>query len=113
MIVWKGWGILILPIVALCVAPLQFLTVEWLNFPEQSLPANLALIVGFFLSAIIIWFLGKRLNSKTAERVFVDKESGQEFKLGPQHSFFYIRMEYWAFILPVIAVIIFIARLVG
>lgn len=113
MIVWKGWGILVLPIVALFGLLSRGITVELLHVPEQSLQSNIAFAISFFFSAIIVWFLGRRFNHKSDGRIMVDKETGEEFKMGTRHSFFFIKMEYWAFILPVIGVIYFIDEVIS
>lgn len=55
----------------------------------------------FFVSGVIVWFLGRFLN-RTPIAVEELTESGKKIGYHPKHTFFFVRMEYWGPILFVI-----------
>jgi membrane protein YqaA with SNARE-associated domain len=69
--------------------------------------------IGAILSGIAIWFIGNKFNSPAKSRTFIDKESGQEVIVKPDHSLFFIKMQYWAFIVSGFGVIMLIGILVN
>jgi hypothetical protein len=107
MVVWKGGGILVV-IFAAIVLFVTGKAIDAIGFETGEWVMGVALI----LSGIPTWFAGKALNKETDGKVFVDKASGEEFRMGPQHSFFFIRMEYWGPILVAIGIIYAIIHLV-
>ncbi|SDY20809.1 hypothetical protein SAMN05421736_101663 [Evansella caseinilytica] len=88
MIIWRGWGILNL-IILILVAFLVHTVVPRGLVNDKVLNAFV-----FIISGIIIWYAGKALNAK-ANRVMVDQETGEQYRMGNQHSFFFIPMQYW------------------
>lgn len=114
MIIWSGWGILLLPIVALCCG-IIFTTWYDLFDLKDSHPfiSNLAFLISFVLASPIAWYVGKFFNRPSKDQVFIHKETGEEYKYRPAHSFFFIRMEYWAYILPVIGIIGYLGLSLG
>jgi hypothetical protein len=109
MIIWRGWGILVLLIAALF---------QWLGYAISSglgygpLEGD-AQIIGYLLflpAAVLLWFLGRYLNKP---KVYTDKATGQQvYSKGGRHSLFYIPIEYWAFIYVLLAIILTIVQLV-
>lgn len=90
MVIWKGWGILglIIPFLVLVLINSMELNdsiASWINF------------VGLILSGIAVWSIGKRLNSRKDE-VFTSEKTGAQFKLGNQHTLFFIPLQYWAIV---------------
>ncbi len=100
MIIWKGWGGLVI-VFAVIFLIATGSVVRAMGFEADKWAMGVALI----LTGIPSWFVGKALNKKTDGKVFVDKDSGEEFKIGPQNTLFFIRMEYWGPILGVIGII--------
>lgn len=85
MIIWRGWGILTLIIWLLG----YFLSMLiCINFTTESIiwPT----IVSCIISTPACFFAGKALN-----------------KRGNIHTLFFIPMQYWAFIFPVLFIILF------
>lgn len=91
MIIWRGLGILNIVVVVVVFAIVQgLLSVMGLAETESLLPLALVSIV----SGMIIWYLGKALNAKSG-KVLVDPETGEQYRMGTQHSLFFIPMHYW------------------
>jgi hypothetical protein len=76
------------------------------TYESSSTWPGLALL----LSAVAVWPVGQRLNNG-AGRQLLDPASGEAAVLPPAHTFFFLRMEYWAVVLAVGAVIAFVAGL--
>jgi hypothetical protein len=106
MFIWRGYGFLV-PLITFLICLLMEYSLELIFFKGyynlQKWPISLAL----FIAAIPVWFAGKRLN-QNSERILLDPKTGEEVKLVSTHSFFWIRMEYWAPILAAIGIISFI-----
>lgn len=112
MIVWRGWGILVLVLAAVPVALVQ-LVAGWVMGPDGAARQSDWLApLGLALSAPLIWWVGRALNRRPA-RVLVDRETGQEVALRPNHSLFFIRMEYWAVIVALGALVALVVALVS
>lgn len=151
MIIWRGWGIVVVGIVAVCMMVFAGLGSQLL--PKSALPYSIAF--GLLVAAAGTWFAGNALN-KTAPQKKIDAwaaereqqlrqlvDSGQ-FSLGPgqpqpqshaeaqqmatallaaekeqlrgafnQHTLFWIPVQYFAFILPGIAVLVLIAGVIS
>lgn len=87
IIIWKGRGIL--SVVVLVVAFVLF---------TYALPEKIeeyAFILAFFTSAIFSWFLGNRWNAK---QYFIDEKEFKKVSVRPDHSLFWIGMQYWGII---------------
>lgn len=94
MIIWRGWGILVL------VIPVAI----WVIVPElvkpmlsaESYSANYQYISGLsiVLGAVALWFFGRWVNA--GGRAMIDEETGERIVLKPNHSLFFINIEYWA-----------------
>ena len=94
MVIWKGWGIL-----ALIVPVVIMLASQWLSgmlgVSDLSHPGVVALVC--FVSAIVVWFVGKKLNG-APEKILLDAESGEEVRIKPQHSLFWIPMQWFSLV---------------
>lgn len=99
MIVWSGRGSLSLIILIVVYLLLT------LVFPKEQ--SNYALIIGLFVAAGFSWFMGKKWNESNKKTV-IDKASGQEIILQPNHSLFWIKMQYWGIIFSVLGIILLI-----
>lgn len=107
-IIWKGYGFLV-PFIAVAIIGVVSV-VCWNIFPKTVF---LGPCIGCFLAAAAIWVIGKNFNSKTKNRVMVDKATGQEFLFKPDHSLFFIKMQYWAFVVGVIAVFLLLGMIIA
>lgn len=100
MVVWKGMGVLVLVITILFIYGIRA-GVEGLLGEGYSVQYDWPFGLSLVISGVIVWFLGKYLNSKNDGKVLVDKEDGTEYKMGVQHSLFFLRFEYWG---PILAI---------
>lgn len=98
VLIWSGWGILVLPVVvgtAVAVGALGGLALRALGHPELTF---IAISLGLFTAAAANWFVGRRLNG-TPPRELIDPATNQRVLLHRLHRLFWVRMEYWS--LPV------------
>lgn len=97
MLVWQGWGITaaLFPILSVLLMEL---------FVDSPLGANLhdpkswSLCLGFSLSAIPIYILGNKLNNMPG-RMLVDQETNEVVELKAKHTFFWVPLQYWSFVI--------------
>ena len=108
MIVWRGWGILVPVLVVVPILLLQLIADGAGGRGTYSASNGWLVPLGLLIAAPLIWLAGKRLNGGP-ERVLVDQQTGQQVRLRSDHSFFFVRMEYWAVIAAVAAVVMLIA----
>ena len=105
MIIWKGYGFLVLVIAVVIGAIVSLL------FGKIGSTEDMGAI-GAIISAGVIWFVGNKLNDPTKDRTMIDKQTGQEVVLKPNHSLFFIKMQYWAFIVGGIGIIMLVDILI-
>ncbi len=103
MIVWSGKGFL--SVLVLVVSLFVLVSV----FPKEQ--GDYAFILAFFAAGAFSWFMGKKWNEEEA-RTVIDKATGQEIILKPNHSLFWIKLQYWGIIFGVFGLIILIQNLV-
>jgi hypothetical protein len=106
MIIWKGYGFLV-PVIAIVVGALISLLFGGLFNMNPSWTACIA----SFAAAAAVWFVGKKFNDPAKDRVMIDKQTGQEFIIKPDHTLFFIKMQYWAFVLAAFGVLTFITAI--
>lgn len=90
MLVWTGRGILVVIVPLFCNLVLA-----------NALPyaiAEYGIVAGFCIGGAFCWFMGNKWNNAESQ-TFVDKETGEEVVFKPDHSFFWIPMQYWGGIL--------------
>ncbi|PWV45712.1 MULTISPECIES: hypothetical protein [Nocardiopsis] len=97
MIIWRGWGILVLLIAAAIAVPCGIVAGHLMG----SQASGLGGAVGCVLAAVAVYFVGQRLN---APKQAFDPATGQPVRHRNAHTLFFVPMQYWAFILPVVAV---------
>ena len=89
MLIWTGWGILLVPIGAAA----AFLGVGFAQLINLSSDAGV--LIGLPLACVAVWFIGISINRpvdgyhpRTGERVIYKN----------QHTLFWVPMQYYAFI---------------
>ena len=102
MIIWSGLGFLV-PVVAFATLLLTQAVADAVTGVEGYYSAHTGLqTTALLAAAVVLWFLGRYLNGKPGRRL-IDEETGEAFVLRPRHTLFWIRMEYWAVALAVLA----------
>lgn len=80
---------------------------QWLLEIDQQIAdkraENLGFAIGSLIGAVVLWPLGRWMNTP-GSRTIVDLQTGQlvELPTGGGHTLFFIPMQYWAFIWPLI-----------
>jgi len=100
---WSGWGFLV-PVIWIGFFVLTQAGLNAVIGPNTYESAEWPKLLAGILSAVTIWFVGKRVNGEPG-RTLIDKKTGHEFVFKPRSTFFFIPMEYWAVAVAVLAVI--------
>ncbi len=98
IVVWSGRGFLSALVLFISIAFSAKL------FPTSD--SNYAFVLGFFVAAVFSWFFGKKWNE---EKVSRDEETNQDYLIKPNHSLFFIRMQYWGIVFFVLG-FVFLAK---
>jgi hypothetical protein len=104
--IWKGYGFLV-PFIAAAVVAVTTLLLSAIFHPKQ--PYDVC--IGVLAAAVAVWYTGNHFNSPAKNRVMIDKATGQEFLIKPDNSLFFIKMQYWAYIVGATGVFLLIALL--
>jgi hypothetical protein len=101
IIIWRGYGFLVL--VAGILAVLAGSILIGVTKLHQPL-IGVVYTATMGLAGLALWLFAHRIESAPG-RVFIDKATGREIKVGRSAgSFFFIPTRYWAFLLPALAV---------
>ena len=95
MIIWSGLGVLV-PVMALTVFIFCQVAIDAIFGDGYMFDHAWSLLLTGVACGAALWFTGKRLN-RPSGRVLVDEVSGERVQLKPNHSFFFIPIQYWAF----------------
>jgi hypothetical protein len=100
MLIWRGFGWTVIAI-TFAVLVLTELGVEQFYSDDQyyqdhGWPKLLAMAV----SASLLWQLSQYLDTRPA-RIVIDKQTGQELRLGADHDLFFVPLRYWPAILVI------------
>ena len=105
MIIWSGLGILI-PLITIAGIIGGIALSAFLGFP------GLGPGMGLGLAALGNWGLWKLIYPKQP-RILVDQATGQQVKVEPRHSLFFIPARAWTWILAVLAVPAVVVGMIG
>ncbi len=110
MVIWTRHGFLVAVFVFGCSLVANLLTNHFTGsgdyWNDHKWPFGVSLLV----SGLLSWAVGSRLadaNTKT----FVDKETGRESVVKPNHTLFFIKMHWWGPILLVAGVVLIVKDL--
>ena len=107
LIIWRGAGAAVILFAILAALVTNIVTSSWFNQNNYFQNHAWAQMVALWFAGAGCWFLGRYLNGKPG-RVLVDKATGQEVTIKPDHSLFFIKLEYWAPILLVIGICVLV-----
>jgi hypothetical protein len=105
MIIWNGLGFLVGVITFLLLLLSEYATESLFHDESYYQSHGWPKLLAFFLAGAVVWPLGAYLNRRQG-KVLVEKETGKEVLIKPNHSFFFIRMEHWGPILVALGIIL-------
>jgi len=106
MIIWKGAGFMV-AVIAFLMMLLSELSVETVFGDEHYYQAHgWPKLLAFVIAGGLVFFWARYLNQKQA-KVFIEKETGKEVIMKPEHSLFFINVGYWSYILFALGLIFF------
>ena len=91
MIIWKGLGILA------AIIPIIFI------ITSNSILGSEVVGWAILTSAIPVWLLGRYFYKRPAQ-LMVDSETDQNILVKPEHTLFWVEMDYWAIILVIFGI---------
>lgn len=103
-LLWSGWGFLV-PVILGTVFVLMQAGLNAMIGPYTYESAEWPKFLATLITGVSIWFVGRYFNNKPG-RVLIDKQTGHEVVFKPRNTFFFIPMEYWAFIIAVFGIIL-------
>jgi hypothetical protein len=114
-IVWRGWGILVIPIAFAC-----FIvgTMIGTGLQGTGLMPNWAqaagTLIGTAVSAGGIWIIAQMITNSRPPRRFIDQQTGQEIVVrSDAGSLFFIPTRFWAFIVLALGLLMSVSLALG
>lgn len=110
MLVWSGWGLLVIVLAIPAGIVSEFIGVAAAAVVPLDKPILLSLIaavwgIGWGVSCMLV---GRRINDPKKDRLVVDVKTNQQILLRKRSKLFWIPVEHWGY--PIIAVtIIYVA----
>ena len=104
ILVWRGLGILVVVAAFASLVVTESVTEFMLGDDTYYQAHGWPRLVALFVAGAASWRLGTYLNKRPG-RVLLDKGTGHEVLLKPDHSLFFIRMEYWGPILVLLGIV--------
>lgn len=94
---WQGLGFLALaiPFVILLLTNYVLDAIFGHGFYSSQ---NYSPLIAMTISAVIIWFVGRKLNTDKPERILIDQATGEKVILKKKHTFFFVPLQWWALI---------------
>jgi hypothetical protein len=110
MIVWRGYGILVLIFTIAGYAIGRVGAEQIWGSPLPNTYRSGAELVGMLLAAATVYVLHRALEARQAPRVMVDKATGQEIEIRPKNDLFFIPVKFWPYILALLGVLFFFQK---
>jgi hypothetical protein len=107
VIIWHGWGIVVVGIGLLAALAAGALG-EAMNVDNAGTTALLG--ASLIPAGILTWFVGKRMN-RGGDRTLLDPATGEQVVLRNRHSLFFIPVEWWGPIMIVGGAVLLITGL--
>ena len=102
MLIWRGWGLLVIVIVVGMVLLGGYVTDSITGGSEYRDTHSWPYALSLLPPAAVLWFLGRFLANRKARSV-IDEETGERLVLRSDHSLFFVKMHWWGPILVVVA----------
>ncbi len=115
IIIWRGWGFLVLPIMFACA-----LVAEMMGnaLTGTGLASNWAHALGYVIATAVgsagIWIIAKLIVGNKPPRRLVDQATGQEVVIrADAGSLFFIPTRFWAFIVLGLGLLLALSQATG
>ena len=109
IIVWRGAGGLVIIYGILMCLLMNIVTGVAFHQNDYFQAHTWAQVAALWGAAALCWFTGRHLNRKPP-RAMIDRATGREVLVKPNHHLMFIKLEYWGIILFVIGNYLLIAR---
>jgi hypothetical protein len=110
MIVWRGYGILVVVIAAAGYALGKLGAEQIWGAPLPAAYRPGAGLAGMVLAAALVYGLHRLIEARQSPRAFIDKTTGEELIVRPRHDLFFIPLKAWPYILLLLGVCFFLHR---
>lgn len=101
MLIWQGWGIMVVGIVIGCslmvYALLEAITGSTVYWRSHDWPVGVTLLV----AGVLCWATGPFLSQRNA-KILLDPQTGKQVVVGESHTFFFMPVHWWGPILGVL-----------
>lgn len=110
MIISSGYGYFVAVVIVICIMLTQLLTDGITRDHHYYQKHGWPKLLGFWIAAVIVWPLGRSLNCEK-QKDYYDPWNWVESIMSfgndkpVRHTFFFIPMQYWAFIFVVLGII--------
>ena len=101
---WTGYGFLVPLLVFVGALCEQLVVDDVFGSGYYTAEAWPKLVFGFGVG-VILWFVGNALNHGR-EEVKIDKKTGEEKVTVPNHTFVFLPVRYWSFIVMVLGLVL-------
>lgn len=102
MLIWCGYGFFI-PLLVFAILISLPLIIDPILGNHFSAENHWVTFLGLTFAGIILWFMGNALNAPKDE--YYSHKTGETLVLRDNHSLYFIKMEYWGVILPLIGLV--------
>lgn len=115
MIIWRGWGVLALIIMALTAVAIEGILEATVGLPngikQYRVEHPWVWLVSFGLAAFFCWFAGTALERRELKnaKVVTDKETGQDIRLIGRNDLFWIPVKWWSVVYVVLAIVFMVS----
>ena len=105
MLIWSGFGFLV-PVVAFLTLLVTEFSVEKITKNKNYYQENSwCILLGLVIAGAICFLISKYFDSKRVNKVYIDKETGDEIILKNKHTFIFVDIKYWPIVLPLLGLI--------
>jgi hypothetical protein len=110
MIVWRGYGILVLVFTVLGYALGKVGAEQIWGAPLPAAYRPGSELAGMLLAAAIVYGLHRLIQSRQSPRAYIDKATGEEIIVHPKNDLFFIPMKIWPYILALLGLVFFFQK---
>ena len=115
VIIWRGWGFLVIPIAFACFVVGAMMGA---SLQGMGLAANWAQALGYLIATAVaaggIWIIARMITNSRPPRRLVDQQTGQEVVIrADAGSLFFIPTRFWAFIVLALGLLMTVSLAAG